>query len=182
MTRIFASLAIFALLGVAANFLIGLTLGDLRSPDVSAETLKWATVHRLGGVAAALAVVFANSLVITYFVGTSRWVREVSETYHLDSRYIVESNRIKRKTFPWATINMLAVVCLVALGGACDPSTGQSNTAAWVLPHFYGAIVVLAFVGGASVFEWNQIAANQQVIASVLGEVARIRKERGVDG
>jgi hypothetical protein len=78
MTRIFATLAILALLGVAANLLIGLSLGDLRGAEVSPATLKWATIHRLGGVAAALGVVFVNSLIITYFVGTSRWVREVS--------------------------------------------------------------------------------------------------------
>jgi hypothetical protein len=76
---------------------------------------------------------------------------------------------------------MLAVVGLVALGGACDPSTGQSNTAAWVMPHFYGAFIVLGFVGWACVFEWNQVAANQQIIAGVLEQVARVRRERGME-
>jgi amino acid transporter len=181
MTRIFTTLAWFALVAIAANLIIGLMLDDLRTPNVSQETLVWARVHRLGGVAAALAVVLVNSIVVTYFVGTSRWVKEVSESYRLDPKFVAESNRIKRRTFPWATMSMLAVVGLIALGGACDPSTGQPNTEAWVTPHLMGAFVVLGFLGWASIVEWNNIHANQQVIAAVLEEVKRIREERGLE-
>ena len=182
MTRIFTTLAWLALLAVAANLIVGLMLGDdLRNPPVSQETLSWARVHRLGGVAAALAVVLVNSIVITYFVGTSRWVKEVSETYRLDSTYIAQSNRIKRRTFPWATLSMLAVVGLISLGGACDPSTGQPNTEAWVMPHLIGSFLVLGFLVWACVLEWNNIFANQQVISAVLEEVNRIRAERGLE-
>ena len=181
MTRIFTTLAWFALLAVAANLIIGLMLDDLRAPNVSHDTLTWARVHRLGGVAAALLVVLVNSIVVTYFVGTSRWIKEVSETYRLDAKFTAESNRIKRRAFPWATMSMLAVVVLIALGGACDPSTGQPNTEAWVTPHLIAAFVVLGFLGWASVVEWNYIYANQQVIAAVLTEVKRIREERGLE-
>ena len=182
MTRIFTTLAWFAILAVVANLIIGLMLGDdLRTPEVSHETLVWTRVHRLGGVAAALVVVLVNSIVITYFVGTSRWVKEVSETYRLENKHIAESNRIKRRTFPWATLSMLAVVGLISLGGACDPSTGQPNTEAWVTPHLIGSFLVLGFLAWASVIEWNNIFANQQVIAAVLEDVNRIRAERGLE-
>ena len=181
MTRIFTTLAWFALLFVAANLIIGLMLDDLRAPNVSQDTLTWARVHRLGGVAAALTVVLVNSIVVTYFVGTSRWVKEVSETYRLDTKFIGESNRIKRRTFPWATMSMLAVVGLISLGGACDPSTGQPNTEAWKMPHLIGSFVVLGFLAWASVVEWNNIFANQQVIAAVLEEVKQIRAEHGLE-
>lgn len=181
MTRIFTTLAWFALVAVAANLIIGLMLEDLRAAEVSQETLTWARVHRLGGVAAALVVVLVNSIVITYFVGTSRWVKEVSETYQLGTRFIAESNRIKRRTFPWATINMLAIVGVISLGGACDPSTGQPNTAAWVTPHLISAFAVVAFLAWTSTIEWNNISANQQVIQNVLDEVQQIRTERGLN-
>lgn len=181
MTRIFTTLACFAIVAVIANLIIGLALDDLRAPNVSQDTLVWARVHRLGGVAAALIVVLVNSIVITYFVGTSRWVKEVSETYHLDRKFIAESNRIKRRTFPWATINMLAIVGVIALGGACDPSTGQPNTEAWVSWHLVAAFAVLGFLAWTSTIEWNNISANQQVIQDVLEDVQRIRDERGLD-
>ena len=47
-----------------------------------------ATIHRLTGMAAALGVVFVESVVVTYFIGTSRWCKEVSETYQLDSKRV----------------------------------------------------------------------------------------------
>lgn len=179
MTRIFSVLAWASLLCVVANLIVGLMMGDLHD-NPTQETLTWATVHRLGGVAAALAVVFANSIVITYFVGTSRWVREVSETYQLDKKYILESNRIKRRAFPWAVTAMLVIVGLLALGGAADPSTGQPNTANWVMPHFIGSFLVLGFLVWASFIEWNHIAANHAVIEQVLEAVKQIRSERGL--
>ena len=76
--------------------------------------LRWATVHRLAGVAAGLAVVLVNSIVVTYFIGTSRWVKEVTETYRLDSQFIARSNALKRRTFPWAMLSMLAIVGVIA--------------------------------------------------------------------
>jgi amino acid transporter len=180
MTRIFTMLAWFAVLCIAANLVVGLMMGDLRNHP-SEETLTWARVHRLGGLAAALAVVFVNSVVVTYFVGTSRWCKEVSETYKLRPQLVAESTRIKRRTFPWAVMSMLAVVALVALGGAADPSTGQPNTAAWVTPHLVGAYLVLGFLAWASVVEWNNIHANHEVIEQVLAEVKKIRAERGLN-
>ncbi len=53
MTRIFVSLAWFAIVMMAATLLIGLSIDDLHS-DHSPEMLRWATVHRLAGVATAL--------------------------------------------------------------------------------------------------------------------------------
>ena len=39
----------------------------------------------LTGTSAALAVVFVHSIAVTYFIGTSRWCKEVTETYQLDA-------------------------------------------------------------------------------------------------
>ena len=124
MTRIFTSLAWLALAMMGAALVVGLSIGELNR-DASVETLRWATVHRLSGVAAALAVVLVNSIVVTYFIGTSRWCKEVSETYALDPSLVRRSTLLKRRTFPWALLGMLAVVGVIALGGAADPATGR---------------------------------------------------------
>ena len=61
-------------------------MGDLYArPEPTRETLQWATMHRLTGLAAALAVVFVESVVVTYFIGTSRWCKEVVETYQFET-------------------------------------------------------------------------------------------------
>lgn len=176
MTRIFTILAWLAILMVAANFILGLSLGDIRQLDPT--VLRWATVHRLLGVAAALAVVFANSIVVTYFIGTSRWAKEVVETYSLDVDFVRRTTTLKRRTFPWATLSMLVIVGVIALGGAADPG-GKPGAEHWRTPHLIGSMAGLAFVAFASVVEWNNIYRNQQTIQEILAEVRRIRQERG---
>ncbi|REK15808.1 MAG: hypothetical protein DWQ37_08295 [Planctomycetota bacterium] len=180
MTRIFVSLAWFAMVMMVATAAIGLSIDKLHT-DHSPEMLRWATVHRLAGVATALAVVLVNSIVVTYFIGTSRWCREASEAYGLDPELLVRANRIKRRTFPWAVMGMLAVVGVIALGASADPATGLPNTANWVIPHLIGALAGMAFIGWCFFMEWNNIHANQQMIADVMHEVQQIRAERGLE-
>lgn len=165
---------------MAAALVLGLSVGDLRQAP-SDETLRWATVHRLTGVAAALVAVLVNSIVVTYFIGTSRWCKEVAETYELDRALVARSNRLKRRTFPWAVVGMLTVVGVIALGGAADPATGRAGTENWVTPHMLGAFTGLMLVAWTFWIEWQNIAANQLVIADVMSEVRRIRAERGLE-
>jgi hypothetical protein len=176
-TRIFTILAWLAILMVATNLILGLSLGDLRQLDPT--VLQWARVHRLLGVAAALAVVLVNSIVVTYFIGTSRWAKEVVETYSLNVDFVRRTTALKRRTFPWATLSMLVIVGVIALGGAADPASGKPGTEHWVSTHLIGSIAGLAFVAWASVVEWNNIYRNQQAIHDILAEVRRIRQERG---
>ena len=180
MTRIFFTLAVFSLALVAAAMFLGLSMGGLHG-DVDVQTLRWATVHRLTGVAAALAVVFVNSIVVTYFIGTSRWCKEVVETYRLDRAFVVESNQLKRGAFPWALAGVLAIVGVIALGAAADPGTGRPGTENWVNIHLYGALVGLALIAYAYFRQWNQIEVNHALIQRIMAEVARIRAERGLE-
>jgi hypothetical protein len=178
-TRIFAILALFAVMFVAATLLLGLSLGDIRT-DRSLDTQRWATVHRLSGITAGFLIVLVNSIVVTYFIGTSRWVKEVVETYRLDTNFIRRSTALKRRTFPWAVAAMLVIVGVVALGGAADPGA-HPGSEQWTQPHLIGSILGLAFIAWASVAEWNRIYANHQVIEEVMNEVRRVRAERGLD-
>jgi hypothetical protein len=180
MTRILVTLASFSIILMLTALALGLFIGDLYAPRPSEETLNWATVHRLTGIAAALAVVFVESVVVTYFIGTSRWCKEVVETYDLDRSIVAESNRLKRRTFLWALSGMLAVIGIIALGGAADPATGRHNTAAWAQWHLVGAIAGVLFIAWTYVAAWNNIFANHAIIERIVSEVARIRGERGL--
>src|SRR3954471_24168131 len=132
MTRIFLTLASLSVILLVAALVTGLSMGDLyQRPVPSRETLHWATLHRLTGVAAALAVVFVESVVVTYFIGTSRWCKEVVETYQLARPAVAASTQWKRRTFPWALAGMLGGVAVIALGGPADPASLQPNTKAW---------------------------------------------------
>jgi hypothetical protein len=77
---------------------------------VLAEQIRSVDPHWLSGVAAAIAVLLANSIVVTYFIGTNRWCKEVVDAYSLGRGYVAESTALKRRAFPWALLGMLSVI------------------------------------------------------------------------
>jgi hypothetical protein len=184
MNRIFPVLALFAVAFMAATLVLGLSLGDLNK-DATPETLRWATVHRLSGIAAALSVVFVDSIVVTYFIGTSRWCKEVAEAYRLEPRFVQQSTALKRRTFPLAVLSMLAMVGVAALGGAADPAAALRLPPlagfTWAQAHLAGSLTGLAFIGWCFYRQWINLVANQDVINQVQAEVRRIRLEKGLE-
>lgn len=164
-----------------ATVVLGLSIGDLYEIPPNENTFWWRRVHMLTGTAAAISILFVHSVGITYFVGTSRWVKEVTETYLLDAKFLVESTVLKRRTFPFAVIGMLGVVGIAALGAASDPGNGRPDTAWWADIHLYGAFGGLAFIMWTYYKSWLNIVSNQGVIKQVLAEVARIRQAKGLD-
>ena len=141
------------------------------------------TVHIMLGVLAALMTALVSSIAITYHIGTSRWCREVVETYALDAQLVHQSNRIKRGTFPWALTGILAIVGVIALGAASDPATGidLALTRTFRQIHLLSALMGFAFIGLTYYMAWTRIGTNQHLVQRVLDEVQRIRRERGLD-
>ena len=180
MDRMFSRAALFAVSLMAATAGLGLWLGDLHGQTAPA-VLRWGTVHRLSGVLSALMVVLVNSLTVTYFVGTGKWCQEVVETYGLDGSFIERSRRLKRSTFPLALTGMLAVVGIVALGGAADPASGRPGTQHWVTPHLLGGLGLGAMIAWCFQAQVPQIRRQQGLIEEVMGEVRECRRRRGLD-
>jgi drug/metabolite transporter (DMT)-like permease len=140
-----------------------------------------AIVHILLGVAAALVAVLVNSICVTYFVGTSRWIREVVETYDFPRAWIDEANRVKRSTFPWAVGGMLTAVGIIALGAAAHPGTIRAGTASWVTPHMIGAMLGTAFIAYAFIVQHQRIYANYAIIQRIVAKVKEVRQAKGLD-
>lgn len=177
MTRILITLSSVSMFFLVAAATLGITLGDVYLQPRPHETQVYLRWHFLTGLTAALVVVLVESIVVTYFIGTSRWCKEVVETYRLDPAAVQKSNRLKRRTFPWALSGMLAAVGIVALGGASDPATGP-NTRAWVDWHFGGALGGIVLIAWTYVAAWNNVVANQAIISQLVAEVAEQRRNR----
>jgi hypothetical protein len=122
-----------------------------------------------------------ESIIVTYVMGTSRWCKEVVETYHMPPELVQNSNRLKRRTFPWALLGMLTVVGIIALGGASDPSTGRENTAAWVNWHFAGALGGVAVIAWTYLVAWNNVVSQQAIIQELVAAVAKVREKQELD-
>ncbi len=180
MSRIFATLACLTLGLVLTTLLVGLTMGDVY--DRQDETVqRQMTIHFLLGTGTALAVVLVHSIAMTYFIGTSRWCKEVVETYSLPSELIVESTRLKRRAFPWSLIGVLTIVAVIAIGAASDPATGSASTTTWAWWHQFAALSGTGLIAGSLYMSWSRICSNQEIVDRVLTEVRRIRAEKGLD-
>ncbi|HKD36099.1 MAG TPA: hypothetical protein VKB78_04840, partial [Pirellulales bacterium] len=154
---------------------------SLQNSDQIEHLAGLARIHKMFGLGSALVVVLVNSIVVTYFVGTSRWCKEVVETYSLAPELLRRSVVLKRRTFPWAVLSMLTAVAISALGAAADPGRLQPGTENWVYPHLIGALVGAGFIVWTFIIEAHRIHAHHSVITDILSEVRRIRTERGLE-
>ena len=181
MTRIFLTIASLSVILLVAALMLGLSMGDLHAqPEPSLETLHQATLHRLTGLLAALGVVFVECVVVTYFIGTSRWCREVVETYRLEPGIVAASNRLKRRTFPWSLIGVFGVLGVAMLGAAADTrATLRLDSQGWAYWHLFGSVAGIVLVVWTYLVAWNNILANHAIIDQVVADVARRRQERG---
>jgi hypothetical protein len=172
-SRIFTTLAVFAIVFLAATLMIGLSIGNLYEGDLDArmEVYRLKGLHFLCGIACSLVVLLVNSVSITYFVGTSRWSKEVTTAYSLDEDCFRRSTKLKRRCWPLAIAGMLAMVGIVALGAAADPGTGRAGTQAWATPHLIGALLGTTWISFSFILQRNLILANHQVIADVMEQV-----------
>lgn len=154
---------------------------DTLTSQLWESTEYWTRIHRMIGILAALTVVLVCSIVVTYFIGTSRWCKEVAETYHLPAEVVEASAAVKRRAFPWSLAGMAWSVGIVALGAAADPGTGRENTAAWVTPHLVFALLGILGLAWAFFQLHERITRQQEVINRVLALVKEIREARGLD-
>ncbi|HEY2411499.1 MAG TPA: hypothetical protein VGI40_04625 [Pirellulaceae bacterium] len=140
------------------------------------------TIHMLLGAAAAMVTVLVNSITITYFIGTSRWCKEVCETYGLSAELAEQSTRLKRSTFPWALAGIFAVIFVVGLGAAADPSGANfRRSPQFVMPHYAAAMIAVVVIVAAFGVQVARIAENYAVIETILAEVGRVRAEKGLE-
>src|SRR5579872_5096419 len=121
MTRIFFSLAVCGNAALAAAFWSGLGLGDLRVPDPVVQSRF--SLHFLSSIAALIFAMLVHALVITYFMGTGRWLQETSDAYRLGSAWQARSRDLKWRLYPplFASIGLL--ILTGAFGTAADPAS-----------------------------------------------------------
>ena len=173
MVRIFSVLAIANGIGLIASFAFGLAsmiAGSLNNP--SDQTFLF---HFLCGLFTAVATLLVHCLIFTYFLGTGRWVREVTLVYDLPDEPLYKTTReLKRKTFPPALFAMLVTIATVAAGGGRLMQDWPYQI------HFGGAILAILVNAWACIVEYRSLRRNEEVLAGVYREVDRVRAERGL--
>jgi hypothetical protein len=173
MTRIFLTLAATNALALLITFALGcwskLTAGlhDAASPAY--------LLHFLFGLFTAVGTLLTHCLIFTYFLGTGRWVKEVTLAYDLpDAPWHKRTRDLKRATFPPALAAMLITIATAA-GGA----GAQLQQWPWQV-HFTLGLITLAVNLWAFRLEYRNVTENAGILDAVLREVDRIRAERGL--
>jgi hypothetical protein len=148
---------------------------------VAKELQPLMTRHMLLGILAALMTLLACSVSITYFVGTSRWFKEVVDTYKLDHTYVDLSQRTKRQSFRWSVVGALAILVVVGLGAASEPTWANARDSQdYVLPHYFAALGALVLLVISFTAQYMSLATNATLIESVMSDVRSIRQKRGL--
>jgi hypothetical protein len=173
MTRIFlllATLTGLALVAAVGSGIVSWLQGGLNSADGSTYL-----THFVLGLAAAVGVLFIHCLVITYFLGTGRWVKEVCLNYGFpDERWPRQTRDIKRGNTPFAILAMLVTIATAAAGA------GRQNFdwPAWVHAALAGTALVVNLA--VWVVEYRNLKTNVRILDEVYAETDRMRAEQGL--
>ena len=118
MAQTFRNLAI--LLTVALLATIGLGFWSFFT-DVETKYNDIFIVHWACGLATVIVSLLIHCLIFIYFLGTGRWVKEVTIAYNLpDEPWHKETRELKRATFPPALFSMLIGIAAAAAGAGAQ--------------------------------------------------------------
>jgi phosphoglycerol transferase MdoB-like AlkP superfamily enzyme len=168
MARLFTVLAALNLLALLASFVLGMLSKFL-------DHGQFFIPHFTLGLFTAIGTLLVHCIIFTYFLGTGRWVKEVSIAYNLpDEPFYKPTRELKRASFPPALTAMLITITASAAGAGA-----QLQMWPWWI-HFSLAIITLAVNVWAYQVEFRCVRVNAQVMEAVLIEVDRIRAEQGL--
>src|SRR5437016_2737746 len=98
MTRIFLTLAVCSTGTLLLALWLGLEVGDASLRETAVQSRV--SVHFLTGVAALVFSVLVHALVVTYFMGTGRWLEETCTAYRLGDARQAGSRNLKWRLYP----------------------------------------------------------------------------------
>ena len=180
--RIFLPLAFLSTVSLLGAMGLGLAIDD---PKVrSAAVQAGVQYHFLAALAALVFATLVHAIVLTYFMGTGRWLEETSSAYRLDPRLHARNQTIKYRTIPLMVLCFVLLIVTGAVGAAADPASpiqakGWFGFSAATI-HLVVALTTVAMNIAVNWLEFNGIEQNTEVIEEALAEVRRIRLEKGL--
>ncbi len=174
MTRIFLVFVTLTGLALAAAVASGLASwlgGGLTDPNATDVFLS----HVLLGLLGSLAVLGTHCLVITYFLGTGRLIKEACLAYGFpDEVWPRQTRDIKRGNTPYAILAMLITIGTTAAGAARQ----HFDWPAWPHATLAGVTLVVNIIVWA--IEYRNMKTNLRILDEVYAETDRIRAAAGL--
>lgn len=173
MARTFSVLAVLTTLAILASIAVGFWSWFLPGPPSGKEIF---VIHFFLGLMTSMGILLVHCLIFIYFLGTGRWVKEVTLAYQMpDEPHHKLTRELKRATFPPALFAMLIGIAAAA-GGAGVHQLGWH----WSI-HMSLALLTLLINLWAFRVEYRNVRTNAGVIQAVLDDVDRIRLARGLN-
>jgi len=137
-------------------------------------------VHFLFALASSSFALFVHAVVLTYFMGTGRWIQETSEAYSFEGEARAQNMKLKYKALPGMMLCLALILITGAFGAIADPgSNTQMDHSATI--HFTLAVSLFLANLLVNVIQYSAIVKNSHVVDLVYKEVLKVRKERGLD-
>ena len=177
MSRIFVGLAFVNALALAATFTVGFACEGRAavSPDVPLTVVQQRfAVHLLAGLFTAVLTLVVHCMAFTYFMGTGRWVQEVVGAYGMPASLWDQARRYKQRALPFVVGSILLIIGTTSLGAATDRGLIDGNV------HLAAAVLAIGFNFWSFLREYRAIRANGDLLETIMGEVGRMRRERGL--
>jgi hypothetical protein len=180
--RIFLPLCAASWVLLGAAFVLGWQIDDPRLADPAVQ--RGVQYHVLTALAAVCFATLVHALVLTYFMGTGRWLEETSNAYRLDAALYDESKTLKYRAVPALVVAFVMLVLTSAFGAAADPGSpaqfgGWFGISAATI-HQIAALATLSVNAAVNFFEFNALVRNGEIIEAAMQEVRRIRLEKGL--
>ncbi len=182
MKRIYLTLVTVSTVLLITAFVLGLSIGDpTERVETTQQHVQW---HFLTALAALVFAALVHAIVLTYFMGTGRWMEETSRAYRIDATWLEESTTLKYRTILAMTVCLLLLIFTGAFGAAADPASPvQFQGWLGVTPvtiHFAMAVTLLSINAIVNFWEFIALHRNGELIEEVLARVREIRLERGL--
>ncbi len=172
MARTFSTLAAVTLVALLATIGLGFWSFFLPRSEFYKDIF---ILHFFTGLATAIGILLVHSLIFIYFLGTGRWVKEVTLAYKMpDEPHHKMTRELKRKTFPPALFAMLIGIAASAAGAGV-----QLQAWHWSI-HMTLAFATVLVNLWAFRIEYHNVTLNAGVIQAVLEDVDRIRLASGL--
>ena len=182
MVRIFLPLAFLSTASLVLAMGLGLAIDDPKVRSIAVQT--GVQYHFLAALAALVFATLVHAIVLTYFMGTGRWLEETSNAYHLDRQLHNRSTTIKYRTIPGMVLCFLLLIVTGAFGAAADPASPMQSKG-WLgyspsTIHLVMACTTIALNVFVNWLEFRALERNGDLVEQALAEVRRIRIEKGL--
>ncbi|MBT5017550.1 hypothetical protein N9153_03760 [Planctomicrobium sp.] len=179
MNQIFLFIATLGNIALLVTIWLGWRIEDAAAMTDAAR--QQVSFHFLFALASSSFALFVHAVVLTYFMGTGRWIQETSEAYSFAGDARQQNMKLKYKVLPGMMLCLALILITGAFGAIADPSSNtQMEYGATI--HFTLAVSLLIANLLVNVIQYSAIVRNSQVVDLVYKEVLDVRKERGLDG